>query len=409
MENYNMEMTRKEILEKINKKETEPLEDYLWRLGSLKDHGFLSLTWPQLTDLLNSEVSEDEQHTESYWRKRYRQMCLNRASKEAQETSEDIQKNLPMMSVLTHIEKQRVRTRDERTAYSKFIREQARREDMFAMLQDSIEKLQPVPPVEVRRSNSRSVYALLSDIHYGIAFTAYENSYDSEIAKQRVMTYAAEIIRIGREQNAANCYVSLLGDLISGNIHSSIRVENRENLIQQVTGVSELVASFLYELAKNFDTVIVNSVDGNHSRVEASFEDALREERLDSLIPWYCKTRLSQVKNVQFNDQNVIDPTIASFEIYGKFYVAVHGDMDSDLKQSVQRIERKSGCVVDCIIAGHMHVAEARFEDVSYIRNGCVCGSGDEYTAKKRLSGPATQVCLVVDHTGVIAYYPITL
>lgn len=392
----------------LSRQNNEPLEDYLWRLGSLKERGFCTLTWPQLTEILNEEAGEDTHYTESYWRKRYRQMTLDKQTKEALETQKTVKKNASIVGLLASMERQRVRTRDERTAYSKFLREQARREDMFDLLQDSIERLEPVPPVAVQRSRSRAVYAMLSDVHYGISFTAYENCYDSEIAKQRVMTYAAEIIRIGQEQNASTCYVSLMGDMISGNIHSSIRVENRENIIQQVTGVSELVASFLYELAKNFDSVIVNSVDGNHSRVEKSLEDAMREERLDSLIPWYCKTRLENCRNVSF-EENTIDPTIASFEIFSKFYVAVHGDMDGDLKQSVQRIERKSGNVVDYILAGHMHVAEARFEDVGYIRNGCVCGSGDEYTAKKRLSGPAVQVCLVVDHTGVCAFYPVHL
>lgn len=392
----------------LSRQNNEPLEDYLWRLGSLKERGFCTLTWPQLTEILNEEAGEDTHYTESYWRKRYRQMTLDKQTKDALETQKTVKKNASIVGLLASMERQRVRTRDERTAYSKFLREQARREDMFDLLQDSIERLEPVPPVAVQRSRSRAVYAMLSDVHYGISFTAYENCYDSEIAKQRVMTYAAEIIRIGQEQNASTCYVSLMGDMISGNIHSSIRVENRENIIQQVTGVSELVASFLYELAKNFDSVIVNSVDGNHSRVEKSLEDAMREERLDSLIPWYCKTRLENCRNVSF-EENTIDPTIASFEIFSKFYVAVHGDMDGDLKQSVQRIERKSGNVVDYILAGHMHVAEARFEDVGYIRNGCVCGSGDEYTAKKRLSGPAVQVCLVVDHTGVCAFYPVHL
>lgn len=392
----------------LSRQNNEPLEDYLWRLGSLKERGFCTLTWPQLTEILNEEAGEDTHYTESYWRKRYRQMTLDKQTKDALETQKTVKKNASIVGLLASMERQRVRTRDERTAYSKFLREQARREDMFDLLQDSIERLEPVPPVAVQRSRSRAVYAMLSDVHYGISFTAYENCYDSEIAKQRVMTYAAEIIRIGQEQNASTCYVSLMGDMISGNIHSSIRVENRENIIQQVTGVSELVASFLYELAKNFDSVIVNSVDGNHSRVEKSLEDAMREERLDSLIPWYCKTRLENCRNVSF-EENTIDPTIASFEIFSKFYVAVHGDMDGDLKQSVQRIERKSGNVVDYILAGHMHVAEARFEDVGYIRNGCVCGSGDEYTAKKRLSGPAVQVCLVVDYTGVCAFYPVRL
>lgn len=93
----------------------------------------------------------------------------------------------------------------------------------------------------------KAVYAMLSDIHYGIAFDCYSGKYDSAIARERVMRYADEIIHVGRLHRASHCYVSLMGDLISGVIHTTIRVENRENLIEQVVGVSELVSDFLYK------------------------------------------------------------------------------------------------------------------------------------------------------------------
>lgn len=88
------------------------------------------------------------------------------------------------------------------------------------------------------------------------------------------MLYADSIIRIGKNAGAQDCYVSLMGDLISGVIHTTIRIENRENLIEQVVGVSELIAAFLQRLSTHFENVIVNSVDGNHSRVEFSADDA---------------------------------------------------------------------------------------------------------------------------------------
>jgi len=222
------------------------------------------------------------------------------------------------------------------------------------------------------------------------------------------MHYANSIIRIGKDSGAKDCYVSLMGDLISGVIHTTIRIENRENLIEQVIGVSELISAFLYRLATYFDNVIVNSVDGNHSRIDFSADDALRAEKLDALIPWYCKTKLQNLNNVHFID-NTLDSSIGSFGIFGKRYICVHGDMDNDLKASVQRIEPMFGSKIDYILAGHMHVAEARIENTGFIRNGSVCGSGDEYTVKKRLFGPPVQVCMVVSDEGVEAIHPVKL
>lgn len=229
----------------------------------------------------------------------------------------------------------------------------------------------------------KAVYAMVSDIHYGIAFNSYAGQYDSDVATKRLMEYANQIIRIGKNAGAKDCYVSLMGDLISGVIHTTIRIENRENLIEQVVGVSELIAAFLHRLSTHFENVVVNSVDGNHSRVDFSADDALRAEKLDALIPWYCKAKLCNIPNIHFQD-NALDSSIGMFSIMGKTYISVHGDMDADLKASVQRIEPMIGRKIDYMLAGHMHVAELRIENTGFIRNGSVCGSGDEYTVKKR-------------------------
>lgn len=222
------------------------------------------------------------------------------------------------------------------------------------------------------------------------------------------MAYAEDIIGIAQETGASKCYLSLLGDLISGSIHQSIRIENKETLIEQIVGVSELIAAFIRRISQAFDEVIVTSTSGNHSRIELNAENALRTERLDDLIPWYCKAKLSELENIRFISTNV-DPTISVLEILGNTFVAVHGDMDHDLKTSALKISQLIGKKIDYFVAGHMHVAECRIEDVGYIRNGAVVTGGDEYTSKKRLFGPATQVCMLVSEKGVEAIYPVKL
>ena len=389
----------------FERKENETETDFLWRLGKMKEEGFCTLTWPELTMILNKNANQQEEHTESYWRKRYRMMALEKNAKEAQ--SAPIPS--PLYHVLARTEKQRIRTRDQRNAYTRYLREEARREDLLEQLMEIIPRMEPVAPYLDRPiTETVAVYAMLSDIHYGIAFQSQTNSYSPEIAKERVMRYAQEIIRIGEEAKAADCYVSLMGDMISGVIHETIRLENRENLIRQITGVSELIAAFLMELGRHFRNVYVNSVDGNHSRIDPNLDNVLRGEKLDALIPWYCRARLEESEHIHFVD-NTIDPTIASFAIMGKTYVAVHGDMDGDMKTSALQIGKMMNGRVDYFLAAHMHIADMRMEDVGYIRNGCVCGSGDEYTAKKRLIGPAMQLAMIVTENGVRALFPVRL
>ena len=93
----------------------------------------------------------------------------------------------------------------------------------------------------------------------------------------------------------------------------------------------------------------------------------------------------------------------------GKSYVSVHGDLDADLRASATRIQTILNQHVDYILAAHMHVSDFRLEHVGYIHNGSVCGSGDNYTASKRLYGPPMQMCMIVSENGVDSLHPIRL
>ena len=142
----------------------------------------------------------------------------------------------------------------------------------------------------------------LSDLHLGATYYNFDGYYDSNIAKERLNQYLAEIIEIQKTHNAENCVVLLLGDLISGNIHSTISVTNKENVIEQVKLACEYISDFVYELGKHFNNVELRGVSGNHSRIQEKKENALLGERLDSLIVWFIKSMLKNARYYDFVD-----------------------------------------------------------------------------------------------------------
>lgn len=391
----------------LTRQEGETLEQCLYRLGCLKKTSEQEITWNHIADFLNNEFNLI--YGESAYRKRYKRLCKAISASEVDPLYQT-DYSYAARSQLRELEKQRIRIQQEKTAYRKQLREEADLDSVLDELRKAIATSEPPSPVEYVKDlrGDKTVFAMLSDIHFGLSFQSYYNKYSPQIAQERVMTYAEKLIEIGKHHNAESIHVALLGDLISGNIHQSIRSESKVNVIQQVVGVSELISAFLLKLSAHFKHVYVTDVAGNHSRIEQNAEAALRSERLDTLIPWYCKAKLEHVHNIQFAS-SFVDPTIAVLDIYGKIYIAVHGDFDHDLKQSALRIGQLIGRKVDYFLAGHMHVAEMRIEDVGYIRNGAVVSGGDEYTSKKRLFGPAMQICMLVSHGGVEAIYPIRL
>lgn len=391
----------------LNRHPEEPLDECLYRLGCLKQTSEYEITWNHITEFLNKEFNSF--NGESAYRKRFKRMCKVAAVKELNPLySGDF--STSAKTQLKELEKQRIRVNQETSEYRKQLRTEANFDALIEDLKNAIQTVEQPEQAEYvdELNDEKAVIAMLSDIHFGLAFQSYYNQYSPKIAQKRVMDYANRLAKIGRDNNADTIYVTLLGDLISGSIHQSIRIENRTNVISQVVGVSELISSFLLFLSKYFKHVYVVDVAGNHSRLDPNPENSLRTERLDLLIPWYCKAKLECVSNIEFIS-SFVDPTIAVLEIFDKVYVAVHGDFDHDLKQSAMRISQLIGKRVDYFMAGHMHVAEMRMEDVGYIRNGAVVSGGDEYTSKKRLFGPAMQMCMVVSSDGVESLHPIKL
>lgn len=404
----------------------EKQDEYLYRLGCLKDSGAVQITWPELSEILNKTVRQYAPPMDpSSWRKRFRRLQIDppKLYDDEEDVIQDPEAPLvpepepypvkppaPALEDLAAIRRERALIQDARTSGNRVMREAARATSLQEIMQQQIVRFEPefAPPAHKAVKNSRALYAMLSDIHYGIEFANAMGVYNSDIAQERVMRYADELIHLGVANNIDTIFVSLMGDMVSGIIHQTIRLENRENLVEQIVGVSELTAEFLHRLSMHFNMVYVNSVPGNHSRIDKSFDDATRGEKVDTLIVWYCKSKLENIYNVEFCD-NKYDPTVGVFEIFGKTYVSVHGDLDQDLRTSASRIRMIIGGPIDYILAGHLHVPDCRFEHVGYIRNGSVCGSGDEYTAKKRLYSPPYQVAMIVSKYGVDSLHPFRL
>ena len=381
----------------------EDEEAFLYRIGSDKESGRINATWDEVAAAMNELFRPGQKpESESTWRKRYTK--LRDAVRENKIAPPDEGYDFGgLIQFFRENEKQRQQIRDERMAYSRQIRSQARQDMILNLFRETIAAYPKEEQIRKpdESSESKAIYAMLSDIHYGLAFDSFVGRYDSSIAEERVLRYGDEIVLAGKKEKAGICFVSLMGDMISGNIHQNIRVENKENVIQQIVGVSELVSKFLRYLARHFNKVIVNSVDGNHSRIDPNLENVLRGEKTDALVPWYCKAKLALQDNVIFVD-NEFDPSIASFRIGNKLFVAVHGDMEKDLKTTAVVVEKAISQHIDYLLAGHMHVPEMRAEDTVYIRNGSVCGSGDDYTMRHRLFAPPCQVFMVLGEDGSV-------
>ena len=310
------------------------------------------------------------------------------------------------------LEKEKIRMRDERNELNKRLRDTARFEQKLDLLEDEIKKqgienFKPCPPTTSVSSNN-DLLIILSDLHIGAEYYSFTGNYNSDIAKERLEQYLGEIIDIKNTHNSESCYITILGDNISGSIHKSIAISNRENVIEQIKLVSELVSNFVYELSKHFNSVYVNSVNGNHSRLEKK-DDAMKDERLDSLVLWFAKNKLEHIKNITIQTEE-LDSTLACVTIRDNMYLSLHGDYDSFTDSAIAKLVLWLGFKPDVVLFGHKHhPATSETAGIKLVQCGSLCGSGDDYTISKRLKGNASQTVLVCTEKGIKANYTIEL
>lgn len=390
-----------ENLEKELEKIGMSVEDYENCLSDIADKldGVLDIEWEELKDKYNIPLATDVLRKANgtvfggYMVKRF---------------MDDKRPVSSMDSKIADIRKEKQKLFDERAALMKVKRDEARIEEDVALLERKISetgKEKYKPSVVKTIDGDADMIICLSDLHIG----QDTGSYNSDVAKERLDEYLTQLIKIQKRNSAKSAYVLLMGDMISGNIHLTVQLQNRENAVEQVVKASELVSDFLYELSKHFENVFVNSVSGNHSRINLK-ENVLRNERLDSLIPWYLKAKLEHIDNIIFIDEFNYDPTIGSIEVRGKEYLVVHGDFDSFDQSGVAKLVLMIGHTVEGIFYGHLHNnSYQNISNIKIIRSGSLCGTGDDYTVSKRISGNPEQMAVVVDDGGIVSLHPITL
>lgn len=385
--------------------ENETDEELIYRITGEKEQ---IGSWQDVADILNELLGTE--YTESKFRKQRQAFDKMLAANQAKFADSDVQlKEIEVQK--RELERKKIQFRDERNAWQRQNYIDARVEQKLDLLESELLSQGRVNfdvHDNVNICSDNDILVILSDFHIGQCFRSIWGEYNSDIAKDRLNQLLNEIIAIQRLHNSEKCYISIQGDMLSGNIHKTIQVTNRENVIDQIKVASELISSFCYELTKYFSNVFLSSVVGNHSRMDRK-DDALHDERLDDIITWGVELSLKHINNFHVLNRK-LDNGIADINIRGKSYIAVHGDFDGYNKVGVSNLCMLLGFVPYAITFGHLHTcAVDETNGVKMIRGGSLAGSGDSYTIEKRLSGKPSQMVCVCNKRGVVCYYPIEL
>ncbi len=311
--------------------------------------------------------------------------------------------------LIKEVKKEKQKLSDERVEFNRQIRQEARKESYADMVKRII--CENVEPLNIQMNHTlfnseTDLLCHLTDIHTGIEINNWKNTFNEEVLKQRIEKYTSDILDIYRLHQSQDCYL-VIGEILSGLIHSNLRLQNNMDLMEQFKYVSELISIMLVKLANNFNHVYVYTTPGNHSRIVAKKEDALDGENMDILLPFYLKARLQNVENINICD-NTIEPEIAMFSIRGKTIMSAHGHKDSP-SNVVQNFTMMFSIKPDIVLLGHRHLnGLTTVYDTKVIESGCVSGS-DQFAVSIRKTNKPEQTVSVIGKNGLICLYDIQL
>lgn len=335
------------------RKKGEDLTEYLIRLYENREK--YGLSNQEVADLLNRE--EDVNYDESKWRKEFQawknrfEEYVSKSFHNADEYNQNILDKYEMLRIES--EKEKIRYRDQRNEYTKLIRNEARKEMIRDIIKESVSALPAsYNPVEVSEDATNEIVLNLADWHVGAEFYGRFNSYNIDIFHERLDTLIAKAKDYILKNPTKKLHIASLGDMVSGELRVSNRVENQEHIINQIKIASEGLAKLISELAPMVEHTEFYYTMGNHGRSTGNKELAsgVTDENYERLIVWFLRERLRDFDNINITED--FDGIIEA-EVNGYNFVFEHGDFGR--KANVSKLSNLLSSDVDYVCMGHTH------------------------------------------------------
>lgn len=289
------------------------------------------------------------------------------------------------MKYTMQLEKKVQRLMDQNRILRKQKREFTRREnidtDFFDDVALEIKKRSFVDDTKynITIDNPECIIAQLSDLHFGKFIDTRGNKFNFDIADDRLMQYAEQLIDIGNKNKVNKLILAFTGDLFVLDSHLDCLLSNEDNRAVNFMNGVDILRKFINKLIPHFNISMLG-VLGNESRVKSdayqSNIDKIASNSFDMMV-FQVLGRLFENNIKILNDCNTLNDVM---DIYGHKIAFTHGDKYKahDIKSVVQfksvlMEEYKTN--VDYVIFGHIH---SSMITPNFSRSGSLCGS-DEY------------------------------
>lgn len=373
----------------MERKQGEKYKNFLSRVIEAKKNN--RITYDEMGDLL---INENRWSSEN-WRKAYYilQPILENLNGDVDITENDVR--LELENTKQEVYKEKVKLRDQRRELNKLLMQEARFENLKDVMCDRLNDIGYLPQdkySEIASEEHKFATLICSDWHVGINVDNQFNEYNIDIAEDRVKQLTNKTIKYCKQHDITDINIELLGDFCSGTIHTSTRVQQEEDIIQQIIDCSELISNMINNIKEHVENVTVFSVYGNHGRVSSNKTDSVNKENYERLIYYYVKNR---VKNIKFIDSFGED--FIKYNSFGRTFVMAHGDKDKvgSVVDGYTKIFKEP---IDEVHIGHWHTFKVTNEfDIPVIVNGSLIGADDYAVSIRKINKPSQTLVIYGD------------
>ena len=384
--------------------------EFLLRICMAKHEKKIDADWSEIVEFFNIQCSVDT------LRKKFNgPFAMQHVIRHYEEKLEEALNQQPEpCDAVKEIEKKRqqlamdkIKVKDERTQLNRLLRLQARWEELLELIRTEInhsdlDKYINQANYYVTEEQNEAIL-FVSDTHIGMTVDNALNVYNKQICIERFNRLIETTIKNCRRNDVTTLNVVLGGDIIEGIINLTGRIQQNEDVVQQIFTAAELVTQLIVELSRNVKKVNVWSTNGNHARMSKDAKEAIDGESFESIIYEYVKIKIELLQqqkqiatNITLNENDYPDLAIIHINNCDKLVAASHGTKDKKVMNNVSRINSFLPINVDYYMMGHLH--NSHHQNNCYV-NGCLSGS-NEWAQGQRYNNDPMQIMLVFYENG---------
>lgn len=347
----------------IERRENETDWEFCWRCICAKIEKTIDCEWQDIVEEFCLDIHRDTLRKatnvgefSAYKVYQYCQEQLEQISmcSSPEDVHNDLLHELEMKKI--ELQKERVKISTLRNELNKTVRKESRKELFYANIHDAVinNPLEPVQFVPIHTQQFNKEYLMVfADVHYGATFDVGINKYSPEICEERFNQMFGDVVNIIEEEGISHLHIASCGDLIQGVLRITDISLNSITMIEQIMGITRLVANFLNQLSQYTHITYHHCINANHSELRLlGTKSGELQEDVELLIGNYIKDLLTLNERISVNigKECILDINLCGYNV-----ALLHGQNVKNKETFIRDLSATKHKNYDYLIMGHIH------------------------------------------------------